>query len=97
MKIPGKSFSASRSFGGEYTCINYGLEGGKKADLKKKQRKLIRALDTGKTDIDRNIKEMRLGIYGKAKFYQTIQNAMLAKGYSKESTRIIIEKRVVTL
>ena len=70
--------------------------GENKAKLKKKQRKLIRALETGRTDINRNIKEMRLGIYGEAKFYKTIQDAMLAKGYSEESTRIIIEKLVVT-
>ena len=72
------------------------MPGENKANFKKKQRKLIRALGTGKTDIDRNIKEMGLGVYGKAKFYKTIQDAMLSKGYSEDSTRIIIEKLVVT-
>ena len=67
-----------------------------KAELKKKQRKLVRALQIGKTDIDRAIGEMRLGVYGRAKFYKTIQDTMLDKGYSEGSARIIIEELVVT-
>jgi len=67
-----------------------------KAELKKKQRKLGRALQLGKTDIDRTIGEMGLGVYGRAKFYKTIQDAMLEKGYSESSARIIIEELVVT-
>ena len=67
-----------------------------KADIKKKQRKLSRALQIGKTDIRRTIGEMRLGIYGKAKLYKTIQDAMLDKGYTEDSARIIIEELAVT-
>ncbi len=66
------------------------------ADLKKKKRKLIRALQIGKKDINRTIGEMRLGVYGKAKLYITIQDAMLDKGYTEGSARIIIEELVVT-
>ena len=68
-----------------------------KADIKKKQRKLIRALQIGKTDINRTIGEMHLGVYGKAKLYKTIQDTMLDKGYSEGSARIIIEELVITL
>ncbi len=67
-----------------------------KADLRKKQRKLLRALKIGKADIDRTVREMGLGIYGKAKCYKTIQNAMLDGGYTEASTRTIIEELVVT-
>ncbi len=66
-----------------------------KAQLKKERRKLIKALQIGKKDISRTVGEMRLGIYGKAKFYKTIQDAMLDKGYSEASARIIIEELVV--
>jgi len=66
-----------------------------KAALKKKQRKLTRALQMGKMDIDRNISEMGLGIYGRAKFYQTIKYAMLDKGYSEDSARMITEELAV--
>ena len=68
----------------------------KKADIKRK-RKLIKALQIGKKDINRTIGEMRLGVYGKAKLYKTIQDAMLNKGYSEGSARIIIEELVITL
>jgi hypothetical protein len=68
-----------------------------KTEIKKKQRKLIRALQMGKMDINRTIKEMGLGIYGKAKFYKTIQEIMLDKGYTEESARIIMEELVITL
>ena len=67
-----------------------------KADIKKKHRKLSRALQIGKTDINRTIGEMRLGVYGKAKLYKTIQDAMLEKGYTEASARIIIEELAVT-
>ena len=67
-----------------------------KADIKKKQRRLIRALQLGKTDINRTIGEMRLGVYGRAKLYKTIQDAMLEKGYSAGSARIIIEELIAT-
>jgi hypothetical protein len=67
-----------------------------KADLKKKQRKLLSALKIGKADIDRTIREMGLGIYGKAKCYKTIQSAMLDRGYAEGSARIIIEELVAT-
>ena len=63
-----------------------------KVETRKKHRKLTRALQMGKMDIDRAIEEMGLGIYGKAKFYQTIQEAMLDKGYSEESARVIMEE-----
>jgi hypothetical protein len=68
-----------------------------KTEIKKKQRKLIRALQMGKMDINRTIKEMGLGIYGKAKFYKTIQEIMLDKGYTEESARTIMEELVITL
>ncbi len=68
-----------------------------KAEMKKKQRKLVRALQMGKMDINRTIGEMGLGVYGKAKFYQTIQNALLAQGYSEGSARIIMEELVITI
>ena len=68
-----------------------------KTDIKKQHRKLIRALQMGRMDIDRTIGEMGLGVYGKAKFYQTIQEAMLDKGYTEESARIIMEELVITL
>ena len=68
-----------------------------KQDIKKKHRKLVKALKIGKTDINRTISEMRLGVYGKAKLYKTIQDAMLDKAYSEGSARIIIEELVVTL
>jgi hypothetical protein len=68
-----------------------------KTETKKKQRKLIRALQMGKMDINRTIKEMGLGIYGKAKIYKTIQEIMLDKGYTEESARIIMEELVITL
>ena len=53
-----------------------------KSGIKKQNRKLVRALQMGRMDIDRTIAEMDLGVYGKAKFYQTIQEAMLDKGYT---------------
>ncbi len=65
-----------------------------KADLKKKQRKLIKALQISKRDINRTIREMRLGVYGKARFYKTIQDALLDKAYSEGSARIIVEELV---
>ena len=67
-----------------------------KAEVKKKQRKLIKALQIAKTDINRSIGEMRLGVYGKATFYKTIQDALLEKGYNEGSTRIIVEELVAT-
>ena len=73
------------------------LPGDDKADLKKKHRKLLRALEIGKMDIQRTINEMGLGVYGKAKFYQTIQETMRDKGYTEESTRVILEELVITL
>ena len=66
-----------------------------KAEIKKQQRKLARALQMGKMDIDRTISDMGLGIYGKAKFYQTIKYAMLDKGYSEDSARMIMEELAV--
>ena len=68
-----------------------------KVDIRKKQRKLMKALQIGKADINRTIREMRLGVYGKAKLYKTIQDAMLEKGYTEGSARIIIEELVITL
>jgi len=68
-----------------------------KSGIKKQNRKLVRALQMGRMDIDRAIAEMGLGVYGKAKFYQTIQEAMLDKGYTEESARIMMEEFVVTL
>jgi len=72
-------------------------QGESKSETKKKQRKLIRALTFGKTEINRTIGEMRLGIYGKAKLYKTIQDTLLDKGYSEASARIIIEELAVTI
>jgi hypothetical protein len=71
--------------------------GESKSETKKKQRKLVRALSLGKTEINRTIGEMRLGIYGKAKLYKTIQDTLLDKGYSEASARIIIEELAVTI
>ncbi len=68
-----------------------------KTELKKKERKLIRALQMGKMDINRTMGEMGLGIYGKAKFYQTIKEAMLDQGYTEASIRIIMDELVITL
>ena len=73
------------------------LLGDSKSDLKKKQRKLVKALQMGKADINKTIRDMRLGIYGRAKCYKTVQDAMLAKGYTESSARIIIEEFIVTL
>ncbi len=71
--------------------------GESKADIKKKHRKLIKALQMGKAEIRRTIGQMGLGIYGKAKLYKTIQDTMLSKGYSESSARIIIEELAVTI
>ena len=68
-----------------------------KTEIKKRERKLTRALQMGKMDINRTISEMGLGVYGKAKFYQTIKETMLDKGYTETSTRIIMEELVITL
>lgn len=67
-----------------------------KSDLTKKQRKLVKALQLGKADISRTIGELKLGVYGKAKCYKTVQDAMLSKGYTEGSARIIIEELLVT-
>jgi len=77
--------------------IDSARQGESKSEIKKKQRKLIRALSLGKTEINRTIGEMRLGIYGKAKLYKTIQDTLLDKGYSEASARIIIEELAVTI
>ena len=68
-----------------------------KIEIRKKERKLTRALQMGKMDIGRTITEMGLGIYGKAKFYQTIKETMLDQGYTEASAQIIMEELVITL
>jgi vacuolar-type H+-ATPase subunit H len=68
--------------------------GESEADLKKKRRKLNKVLQQGRADITRTQREMSLGIYGKAKFYKTIQDTMLNRGYKESSARLIIEELI---
>lgn len=64
---------------------------GNKATQKKSAKKLDRAINQISKLTATLSQELDLGIYGKSLLYKEIQNALLEKGYTQESTQQIIE------
>ena len=61
------------------------------ADKKKAQRKLEAAAGQLKRNSERYMDEMRLGIYGKARYLRALQNQLLEIGVDADYTQRIIK------
>ena len=74
---------------------------GGKAERKKQTRridtKLSNAVAYGQEAIRKTISEMKLGVYGKAKLYKSVQDRLLQEGYATETARTLIEQFTMSL
>jgi len=68
-----------------------------KGDIKKKKAKLVKALKYGRSEIRKTSREMKLGIYGRARLCKSIQDILLNKKYTPEAVKMFIEQLAVTI
>ncbi len=67
---------------------------GQKVNEKKRYAKLEKAIHNSLVSVTETVKEMRLGVYGKARLYKNVQNGLIEKGYNEVVIRVIVEKLV---
>ena len=65
--------------------------------MKKKKTKLSKALSHGRSEIRKTSRDMKLGIYGRARLCKSIQQILMDKNYNAEAVSMFIEQLAVTI
>ena len=68
-----------------------------KAEIKKKKARLGKALNYGRSEIRKTTREMKLGIYGRARLCKSVQENLLQKEYSPDAVKMFIEQLAVSI